>query len=151
MTLRSSTLARCPLPVLVLLALGCATNATAPAPSPIVITTNATQYSLGGSLGGGVAFVVVTVENQDEKTLYTPPRPCGFYIQVKSSDGSWSYPHGSPCEVNVGLTPFAPGAQWTDTVFVSRAGTFRMVLDYGADSAQATNKQSASNTFVVTQ
>jgi hypothetical protein len=92
MTVRSSGLARCPLPAWVLLAVGCA--ATAPAPSPIVITTNAAQYSLGGSLGGGVAIVLVTAENQGDTTLYRVPPPCGFTIQSKQSNGAWRSPAG---------------------------------------------------------
>jgi hypothetical protein len=53
--------------------------------------------------------------------------------------------------VNVASTPFAPGGQWADSVFVTTAGTYRAILQYGTDSAHTANKQSASNTFVVTQ
>jgi hypothetical protein len=47
--------------------------------------------------------------------------------------------------------PFAPGGQWADSAFVTAAGTYRAIMLYATDSAEAANKQSVSNTFVVTQ
>jgi len=112
-----------------------------------VITTDATNYSLGQL--GGVATLRIVVENQGAQTLYVVPLFCGLVIQSKQSNGTWSAPQ--TCGDKVVSTPVVANGQLADSMFVHTPGTYRMALPYGTDSAQIATKQSTSNTFVVSK
>lgn len=144
---------RCAVMALTVLVAGCA--ATAPTPSPLVLTSNATQYSIEAP--GDSAIVAVVVENRSNETLYTgrllPPGPGGPYplscgLEIQGYDGiGYASVSQTACQDTASI-PFAPNGQVT-IYFSLRPGMYRVAVSYSTESGHIATKQAASNPFTV--
>ncbi len=130
--------------VLVLLTWGCVTG---PSPSPLVVTTDASRYTLP-TQGSVVVHAVAT--NRGDRALYVLPFAWG--VQTENANGSWEPSPDYSAILGQVPPPLAVpvGGSVSDSAFLGASGNYRMWVLFGADSTNATAQHTVSNTFVVT-